>query len=207
VALLDPDGLAGTFPFILLIPGDSPQSNPEVRSPAQEFATSPTGPVATTVVLGGAGPEAETSRYAPLLAREFEAAGVPGPVTYVPISDTTKGEPLEKAQNIAFTLLSRSSPLNPEAIKGTMFEAEMQRVEGSFATDAAQRNIIGYSFGSVVGAQTALDLANKGTFIDNIVLVASPIAPDSELAQALRARRRIVDASRAPRRADGPHAL
>lgn len=184
IAFIDPNGLAG-LPLIMMLPSDSPKYDPNSPSPTERFSSSPTGPVATTVVLGGAGPEAETARYAPLLAKEFEAAGVPGPVRYVPISDTTKGELLEKPQNIGFTLEARSAPLNPEMVKGTMFEAEMQRVEGSFAPDATQYNIIGYSYGSVVGAQTALDLANKGTFVDNVVLIASPIAPDSQLAQAL----------------------
>lgn len=48
-----------------------------------------------------------------------------------------------------------------------------------------QFNLTGYSMGSVVVAQSALILADKGQRIDNLVLIGSTIDPKSSLGQAL----------------------
>jgi hypothetical protein len=45
-------------------------------------------------------------------------------------------------------------------------------------TDAAQFNLIGYSYGSLLAAQTANFYAAKGHIVDNLVLIASPIDAD-----------------------------
>ena len=42
--------------------------------------------------------------------------------------------------------------------------------------DSEQVNLIGYSWGSLVAAQTATYYAGKGVYIDNLVLVGSPIS-------------------------------
>lgn len=41
-----------------------------------------------------------------------------------------------------------------------------------------QFNLIGYSWGSLVAAQTALSYAEKGEVIDNLVLIGSPISQE-----------------------------
>ena len=52
-------------------------------------------------------------------------------------------------------------------------------------TDNKQLNLAGYSMGSVLMAQTALKLADAGTVVDNLILIGSTIAPDSELGKTL----------------------
>lgn len=43
-------------------------------------------------------------------------------------------------------------------------------------SNALQFNLIGYSYGSIVAAQLAAKYAIKGTVIDNLVLIGSPIS-------------------------------
>lgn len=47
--------------------------------------------------------------------------------------------------------------------------------ESKLSNPATQFNLIGYSYGSLIAAQTASDYASKGVYVDNLVLVASPI--------------------------------
>ncbi len=54
-----------------------------------------------------------------------------------------------------------------------------------------QFNLSGYSTGSVTMAQAALQLANEGQVIDNLVLIGSPIAEDSQLWKDLQANKNI----------------
>jgi pimeloyl-ACP methyl ester carboxylesterase len=61
----------------------------------------------------------------------------------------------------------------------------MERIAGSFAPGASDRNIVGYSYGSVAGAQAALELSRQGVSVENLVLVGAPIAPESDLARVL----------------------
>lgn len=51
--------------------------------------------------------------------------------------------------------------------------------------EGEQLNLIGYSYGSVLQAQTALRLADEGTYIDNLILIGSPIESDSDLYKEL----------------------
>lgn len=49
-----------------------------------------------------------------------------------------------------------------------------------------QLNLAGYSYGSVLQAHAALKLANGGTYIDNLILVGSPISSKSKLFNQLQ---------------------
>lgn len=51
--------------------------------------------------------------------------------------------------------------------------------------DGEQLNLGGYSYGSVLQAQAALKLANDGTYVDNVILIGSPISSDSDLYKQL----------------------
>ncbi len=51
--------------------------------------------------------------------------------------------------------------------------------------EGEQLNLSGYSTGSVIMAQSALKLAQEGYVIDNLILIGSPIAEDSELFKQL----------------------
>jgi len=54
-----------------------------------------------------------------------------------------------------------------------------------------QLNLAGYSYGSVLQANVALRLADKGIKVDNLVLIGSPISDKSELYNALTTNKNI----------------
>jgi RHS repeat-associated protein len=57
--------------------------------------------------------------------------------------------------------------------------------------EGEQFNLAGYSYGSVLQAQAALRLANDGQYIDNLILIGSPIADDSKLMKQLKGNKNI----------------
>ena len=62
-------------------------------------------------------------------------------------------------------------------IKGNLADIPLEEGE--------QFNLAGYSYGSVLQAQVALKLANDGQYIDNLILIGSPISDDSALYEQL----------------------
>jgi len=62
--------------------------------------------------------------------------------------------------------------------------------------EGEQLNLVGYSFGSVLQAQVALKLADEGTYIDNLVLIGSPISDDSDLFKELNGNKNIGKVTR-----------
>jgi Alpha/beta hydrolase len=66
---------------------------------------------------------------------------------------------------------------------------EAWTIESGMDQPAEQFNLIGYSYGSLLAAQTANYYAKKGHKIDNLVLIGSPI--DKEFLFILRAYRNI----------------
>ncbi|MFN9808097.1 MAG: alpha/beta hydrolase [Deltaproteobacteria bacterium] len=61
----------------------------------------------------------------------------------------------------------------------------VRRAVAGSDSNGGQRNVVGYSYGSVVGAHAALELARQGQRVDNLVLVGSPIHDGSDLQRAL----------------------
>ena len=57
--------------------------------------------------------------------------------------------------------------------------------------EGEQLNLAGYSYGSVLQANVALRLADKGIKVDNLVLIGSPISDKSELFNALTTNKNI----------------
>ena len=57
--------------------------------------------------------------------------------------------------------------------------------------EGEQLNLAGYSYGSVLQANVALRLADKGIKVDNLVLIGSPISDKSELYNALTTNKNI----------------
>src|SRR5690606_10861922 len=57
--------------------------------------------------------------------------------------------------------------------------------------EGEQFNLAGYSYGSVLQAQAALRLANDGQYIDNLILIGSPISDDSKLMKQLKGNKNI----------------
>jgi RHS repeat-associated protein len=129
-----------------------------------------------SVFLGGAGTEFETAKYSNLIVNKMRSAGVADPVF---IQNSTF---LSKAGNVLATLAMRESPLHSNS---SLFNSFINPVINASNTNGGQRNIIGYSYGSVTGAQAALRMANSGTKVDNLVLIGSPISTSSELYKSL----------------------
>lgn len=65
------------------------------------------------------------------------------------------------------------------------YEQITTSLEENPLAEGEQLNLAGYSFGSVLQAQVALKLANKCKFVDNLVLIGSPIQDNSSFYQAL----------------------
>ena len=57
--------------------------------------------------------------------------------------------------------------------------------------EGEQFNLAGYSYGSVLQAHVALNLANDGQYIDNLILIGSPISDDSKLMRQLKGNKNI----------------
>ena len=75
-----------------------------------------------------------------------------------------------------------------QQIKDNIKENELEEGE--------QFNLAGYSFGSVLQAQVALKLADDGTYIDNLVLIGSPISSKSKLYKDLLKNKNIGKVTR-----------
>jgi RHS repeat-associated protein len=62
--------------------------------------------------------------------------------------------------------------------------------------DGEQVNLAGYSTGSVTMAQTALKLADQGQVVNNLILIGSPIAKNSDLYKSLTSNKNIKNVIR-----------
>lgn len=121
---------------------------------------------------------------------KFEKAGVVNP-EYVPIS--FGGKPvniINSATNID------DIPYLPNPIGSALKAVPVDKVVNASNDEGGQRNIVGYSYGSIIGAYSALELANQGKFIDNVALVGSPIPNDSFLYNSLLSNKNIVNVTR-----------
>jgi RHS repeat-associated protein len=64
-------------------------------------------------------------------------------------------------------------------------EAYMTHLKSTPLNNDEQLNLAGYSYGSVLQAQVALELANRGVVINNLILIGSPITDNSKLMKRL----------------------
>jgi pimeloyl-ACP methyl ester carboxylesterase len=60
-----------------------------------------------------------------------------------------------------------------------------QNLKDNPLAEGEQLNLAGYSYGSVVQAHAALELADQGKKINNLILIGSPISTDSDLYKEL----------------------
>lgn len=140
-----------------------------------------------SIFLGGAGTEYETGLYSNSIVNKMQSVGIAEPRF---IQNSTF---LSKAGNLAASLAMRESPLHQNS---SIFNSFLNPIINASNSNGGQRNIIGYSYGSVTGAQAALRMANSGTQIDNLVLIGSPISSSSELYKSLLGNSNIGNVSR-----------
>lgn len=116
-----------------------------------------------------------------------------------------------KLYDVSFTGASRNSayetytdystnPSNPGRFKSRLnsspyIDKAVEQIEDNIANnpleEGEQFNLVGYSYGSVLQSHVALRLANKGTYIDNLVLIGSPVSSDSDLFKSLKKNKNI----------------
>jgi pimeloyl-ACP methyl ester carboxylesterase len=148
-----------------------------------------------TYFVGGANNDQDGWDYINRFKKIFTINGISG-FTRI---DASGG----KIGDVAFTASYRNfSYVGQELVKTDCgFELQLKRryhvqIEKSLndiMTDLAihplkngeQLNLAGYSYGSVLQAQVALRLADKGIKVDNLILIGSPISDKSELYHAL----------------------
>lgn len=123
-----------------------------------------------TIYWGGAG--LDGAYIADQLAALQEAG-----ISHVYRGVRTYGMPVDFVRS-ALTVRYRDSPVDED-----WQIAEMEN------NPASQFNMIGYSYGSLLAAQTAHFYAHSGHIVDHLVLVASPI--DLDFLESLRKQRNI----------------
>ena len=153
--------------------------------------------------VAGAGNDPDGWNYVHRFGGAFSNAGIRG---FTPITATGG-----KVNDILFTSRYRHSGfetystgrINPNTAIGLVpvSETSIRRVQheqidnavsqirqnliDNPLEDGEQFNLAGYSYGSVLQAQAALQLANDGQYIDNLILIGSPIADNSDLFKQL----------------------
>lgn len=145
--------------------------------------------------VGGANNDSDGWNYMSRWSNAFTSSGIQG-FSRINVS---RG----KASDIIFTNNYRHSGFesyssaNHNYIAGLnpSFESRTRPINNEVINDAVQQirtNLdSGYSYGSVVQAQAALQLANEGTFVDNVILIGSPISTKSDLYKQLTGNKNI----------------
>ncbi len=125
-----------------------------------------------TIYWGGAGLDGS------YIADQVSALQETG-IKYVYVGRRTYGVGIDAARS-GLTVRYRDSPVD-----------EDWTVNGMDENPSSQFNMIGYSYGSLLAAQTANFYAHNGHIIDNLVLVGSPI--DADFLGYLRKQRNIKE--------------
>ncbi|WP_052451321.1 thioesterase domain-containing protein [Pseudomonas batumici] len=142
-----------------------------------------------TVYLGGAGMEGD---YISSQIEKLRFVGIDGAIA----GKITEGLPGDAAAVIKYRYPVRSisglSATGPYKIS-TDWSLKALGISRQLPKNG-QFNLIGYSWGSLVAAQTALFYAEKGTFIDHLVLIGSPISQEflSELRETDKIKRVLI---------------
>ena len=158
--------------------------------------------------VGGANNDQDGWNYIQRWGNAFKAQG---------INDFVRvNESQGKYSDILFTAKWRDSPYDPHALKyendggsspGVLVEDRnttidntvdyyKQQLKDNPLKDGEQFNLAGYSYGSVLQAQAALQLANSGQVIDNLILIGSPISDKSDLFKQLKDNKNIKNVVR-----------
>jgi RHS repeat-associated protein len=167
--------------------------------------------------IGGAGNDQDGWNYINRWTRSFYNAGIEGTVYRVNSSRGHTSDMLftynrsEEGYRLQGTHGVPSGVPTPLAIeKGKPVKGEFDKDEYIDKTvesyqkhlkenplaEGEQMNMVGYSYGSVMSAQVALRLAEKGQVIDNLVLIGSPISDKSNLYKQLKENKNIKNVIR-----------
>jgi RHS repeat-associated protein len=158
--------------------------------------------------VGGANNDQDGWNYIQRWDNAFKAQG---------INDFVRvNESRGKIADIQFTADWRDAAYDPHALKyesdggsfpGVLVEDRnttidntvdyyKQQLKDNPLKEGEQFNLAGYSYGSVLQAQAALQLANSGQVIDNLILIGSPISDKSDLMKDLKDNKNIKNVVR-----------
>jgi RHS repeat-associated protein len=147
-----------------------------------------------TYFVNGAGNDQDKWMYSEKIVLALTNAGI-SDVKHVPI---TQGKTADMLYSVTMNSNSSSRYFDcpcPKPIlepnTAALVNVVTNDMKAGFIKSGEQTNFVGYSFGSVVVAHTALELAQRGVTIDNVVLIGSTISTDSELYKALTASDKI----------------
>lgn len=167
--------------------------------------------------IGGAGNDQDGWNYINRWAQSFYNAGIEGNVyrvnashgqisdmsfTYLRSDDGYRREGAHGVPNgtNAPSAIDRGEIVVGEFNKDSYIDGVVNTYEKHLKdnplAEGEQMNMVGYSFGSIMQAQVALRLAEKGQVIDNLVLIGSPISDKSDLYKQLKNNKNIKNVIR-----------
>jgi RHS repeat-associated protein len=147
-----------------------------------------------TYFVNGAGNDPSKWGYSQKIVTALQNAGI-SDVKHVPI---TQGQILDQIYSVTANtsdsryITTRTRFYDDVIIKqrlesntATLVDAVNKDIAAGNIGSGEQINLVGYSFGSVVTANAALELASKGTTVNNLVLIGSMVSTNSDLYKAL----------------------
>jgi RHS repeat-associated protein len=129
-----------------------------------------------TVWLEGAGPEVNSASYSRPIIQKMAQHGIKNPVWLNFKHQTGVVNQAVRVLNSAMNKVTRS---------------EIDAIKKTYDRSDGQYNLAGYSLGGVRAAQAALEMANEGKVIDNLVLIATPIDKESDLYKSITSNKNI----------------
>jgi hypothetical protein len=129
----------------------------DLGPPEGKCCAMPGSTIKGTYFFGGAGMD---GNYIEPLVRALREAGIKS-ATYVSKDKWSAGTAMDAAIG---------------SIIGREYDRQFPMLIRTSNVSSQQFNLIGYSYGSIVAAQLAAKYASKGTPIDNLVLIGSPLS-------------------------------
>ena len=129
-----------------------------------------------TVWLEGAGPEVNSASYSMPIISKMAQQGIKNPVWL-----NFKQQPGIIAQ------AGRAY----DAGRNSIGKADIDAIKRTYDRSDGQYNLAGYSLGGVRAAKAALELANEGKVVDNLVLIGTPLDKGGDLYKSLAGNKNI----------------
>jgi RHS repeat-associated protein len=129
-----------------------------------------------TVWLAGAGNEKNSADYSVPIVQKMSEQGIKRPM-YLDLKNE------EGLYNQGVRAVKSALGITDKSV--------IDKISKTYDRSDGQYNLVGYSKGAVEAGKAALDMANKGKVIDNLVLIGSPIKTNSDLYKSLTSNKNI----------------
>ncbi len=134
----------------------------------------PGEPIKGTYFLGGAG---LNGIYIPKLIDAFHQAGIKSAI-YLDREKWSAGQNMDASIGVFF---------------GRELDPRFPMLLRAYPNSHKQFNLIGYSYGSLIAAQLAVKYARKGSYVDHLVLIGSPISENFlKIVQEMKTIKKVV---------------